>query len=477
MKHQVILAEQRDEAIKTKSAKKLSLQQKKEKGNNNNNLYTHLPTENKYASLQKHAANKKNNKNANVRPGASLASYTPRHQHGAGNTNDIVDDEEDGDYVGKEVLDEKGATWRIISITDNKLNWKEVIKKKKKLKDSILIIDEKKEVFAGEMTAKTTLVCYFCKKNGHTSSDCPSLFSKCIISAKETVVVPAVACYFCKKIGHESSDCPSLSPDAVLLKRQKVQEKRKRQKIQKKRKDNMNINNNSNNKNINNNNNNNNNNNANLRAGASLASNAPLHKHGAGSSLKTPKKHGILSSSNDKNGRTIKSDIKKRKRSDDDMSASAKKQNKKKKEDEEEELEYVGMETIENDGTKWRITSISKDGCVHWEEVVIKKKLSNDGMNFKSTIVGNNTKALRKKQQQQVSGKKLLKRKSRSVSSSSRNRSIIGDVGTLDEGKIQSFLSLNTKRRKKKYEEKDFLRSTKKKKKRMQKIVATIDSL
>ena len=159
------------------------------------------------------------------------------------------------------------------------------------------------------------------------------------------------------------------------------------------------------------------------------------------------------------------------------MSASAKKQNKKRKEDEEEELEYVGMETIENDGTKWRITSISKDGCVRWEEVVIKKKLSNDGMNFKSTIVGNNTKALRKKQQQQVSGKKLLKRKSRSVSSSSRNRSIIGDVGTLDEGKIQSFLSLNTKRRKKKYEEKDFLRSTKKKKKRMQKIVATIDSL
>ena len=159
------------------------------------------------------------------------------------------------------------------------------------------------------------------------------------------------------------------------------------------------------------------------------------------------------------------------------MSASAKKQNKKKKEDEEEELEYVGMETIENDGSKWRITSISKDGFVHWEEVVIKKKLSNDGMNFKSTIVGNNTKALRKKQQQQVSGKKLLKRKSRSVSSSSRNRSIIGDVGTLDEGKIQSFLSLNTKRRKKKYEEKDFLRSTKKKKKRMQKIVATIDSL
>ena len=261
----------------------------------------------------------------------------------------------------------------------------------------------------------------------------------------------------------------------VLPKRQKVQEKRKRQKIQKKRKDNMNINNNSNNKNINNNNNNNNN--ANLRAGASLASNAPLHKHGAGSSLKTPKKRGILSSSNDKNGRTIKSDIKKRKRSDDDMSASAKKQNKKRKEDEEEELEYVGMETIENDGTKWRITSISKDGCVRWEEVVIKKKLSNDGMNFKSTIVGNNTKALRKKQQQQVSGKKLLKRKSRSVSSSSRNRSIIGDVGTLDEGKIQSFLSLNTKRRKKKYEEKDFLRSTKKKKKRMQKIVATIDSL
>ena len=477
MKHQVILAEQRDEAIKTKSAKKLSLQQKKEKGNNNNNLYTHLPTENKYASLQKHAASKKNNKNANVRPGASLASYTLRHKHGAGNTNDIIDDEEDGDYVGKEVLDEKGATWRIISITDNglKLNWKEVIKKKKKLKDSILIIDEKKEVFAGEMTAKTTLVCYFCKKNGHTSSDCPSPFSKCIISAKETVVVPAVACYFCKKIGHESSDCPSLSPDVVLLKSQKVQEKRKRQKIQKKRKDNMNINNNSNNKNINNNNNNNNN--ANLRAGASLASNAPLHKHGAGSSLKTPKKRGILSSSNDKNGRTIKSDIKKRKRSDDDMSASAKKQNKKKKEDEEEELEYVGMETIENDGTKWRITSISKDGCVHWEEVVIKKKLSNDGMNFKSTIVGNNTKALRKKQQQQVSGKKLLKQKSRSVSSSSRNRSIIGDVGTLDEGKIQSFLSLNTKRRKKKYEEKDFLRSTKKKKKRMQKIVATIDSL
>ena len=97
-------------------------------------------------------------------------------------------------------------------------------------------------------------------------------------------------------------------------------------------------------------------------------------------------------------------------------------------------------------------------------------------MNFKSTVVGNNIKALRKKQQQQVSEKKLLKRKSRSVSSS-RNRSIIGDVGTLDEGKIQSFLSLNTKRRKKKYEEKDFLRSTKKKKKRMQKIVATIDSL
>ena len=37
---------------------------KKEKGNNNNNLYTHHPTENKYASLQKHAASKKNNKNA-----------------------------------------------------------------------------------------------------------------------------------------------------------------------------------------------------------------------------------------------------------------------------------------------------------------------------------------------------------------------------------------------------------------------------
>ena len=320
---------------------------------------------------QKHAASKKNNKNANLRPGASLASYTPRHKHSAGTANDIIDDEEDGDYVGKEVLDEKGATWRIISITDNGVNWKEVIKKKKKLKDSILIIDEKKEVFAGGMTAKTTLVCYFCKKNGHTSSDCPSLFSKCIISAKETVVVPAVACYFCKKIGHESSDCPSLSPDVV--KRQKVQEKPKRQKIKKKRNDNMNINNNSNNKNINNNNNNNNI--ANLRAGASLASNAPLHKHSAGSSLKTPKKHGILSSSNDKNGRTIKSDIKKRKRSDDDMSASAKKQNKKRKEDEEEELEYVGMETIESDGTKWRITSISKDGCVHWEEVVIKKMM------------------------------------------------------------------------------------------------------
>merc|ERR1712100_712520 len=84
MKHQVILAEQRDEAIKTKSAKKLSLQQKKEKGNNNNNLYTHLPTENKYASLQKHAASKKNNKNANLRPDASLALYTPRNKEGAG---------------------------------------------------------------------------------------------------------------------------------------------------------------------------------------------------------------------------------------------------------------------------------------------------------------------------------------------------------------------------------------------------------
>ena len=53
-----------------------------------------------------------------------------------------------------------------------------------------------------------------------------------------------------------------------------------------------------------------------------------------------------------------------------------------------------------------------------------KKKLSNNGMNFKSIVVGNNTKALRKKQQQQVSKRKLLKRKSRSVSSSSRNLSI-----------------------------------------------------